>query len=188
MSIFDLHTPETAPEGSRETMKAVSESMGFLPNLYGVFAESPSVIKAYTAITQLLNRSSFNIEEQQLMLLTISAANGCEYCVAAHTMVGKMVQLDDTIIEAIRTGVPIPDAKLARLNAFTKSVVENRGWVSAEEIDAFIDAGFTKAQVLEVVLAVSLKTLSNYVNHFSETPLDDVLEPLAWHAPNPRAA
>ena len=188
MSIFELHTPESAPEDSRETMVAVENTYGFLPNIYGVFAESPSVIKAYTSITQLLSRSSFSAAEQQLMLLTASAVNGCEYCVAAHTMAGKMCELDNTMIEAVRSGIPIPDPKLAKLDAFTKSVVENRGWVSADEIDSFIAAGFTKAQVLEVVLAVSLKTLSNYVNHFADTPLDDALEPTAWKARHIHAA
>lgn len=188
MTTFDLHTSETAPEGSLDAMAGVENAFGFLPNIYGVFAESPSVIKAYTSITQLLNRSSFSPAELQLMLLTTSAVNGCEYCVAAHTMGGKKARLDNTVIEAIRGNIPIPDPRLAKLHKFTKSVVENRGWVSPEEVDEFIQAGFTKAQVLEVVLAVSLKTISNYVNHFAETPLDEALEPLAWKAPHVHAA
>ena len=188
MTTFDLHTHETAPKGSLDAMSGVENVMGFLPNIYAVFADSPSVIKAYTSITQLLNRSSFSPAELQLMLLTTSAVNGCEYCVAAHTMGGKKARLDNTVIEAIRGDIPIPDPRLAMLHKFTKSVVENRGWVTSEEVDDFVEAGFTKAQVLEVVLAVSLKTISNYVNHFAETPLDDALEPLAWQKPVTHAA
>ncbi|MBL6933572.1 MAG: carboxymuconolactone decarboxylase family protein [Rhodospirillales bacterium] len=188
MISFDMHSTDTAPQGSREAIASVEAKMGFLPNIYGILAESPSVIKAYTSITQLLNRGAFSPAEQQLMLLTTSAVNGCEYCVAAHTMVGRMAHLDDATIQAVRNGTPIADSKMAALHAFTKSVVENRGWVAPEEVDAFIGAGFVKAQVLEVILAISLKTISNYVNHFAGTPLDDTFEPDAWRRPDMRVA
>lgn len=180
MATFELHTIDTAPEGSRADMNAVQAKFGFLPNIYGVFAESPSVIKAYIAMTDLLDKSAFTPAEAQLTLLTISAENGCDYCVAAHTMVGKMVALDDQVIEAVRTGLPIPDKRLGRLHHFTKTMVANRGHVSAEEVDAFIADGFTKAQALDVALATALKTMSNYINHFADTPLDEAFEPARW--------
>ncbi len=188
MATFDLYTSETAPAGSREELASIEERVGFLPNIYGIFAESPSVLKAYTAITQLLNRGAFSPAEQQLMLLTASTVNGCEYCVAAHSIACRSTQLDEAVIKAVRNGTPIEDERLASLHAFTKSVVENRGWVSPEELDDFIDAGFTKAQVLEVVLAIALKTISNYTNHFAKAPLDDAFAPEAWQAPDNQAA
>lgn len=188
MTTFDLHTANSAPEDSRATLASVEDKVGFVPNIYGIFAESPSVLKAYTAITQLLNRGAFSPAEQQLMLLTASTVNGCEYCVAAHTMVGKSAHLDDAVIEAVRNGEPIDNPRMATLHSFTKSVVDNRGWVAPEEDDDFIAAGFTKAQVLEVVLAIALKTISNYTNHFAETPLDDAFAPVAWQAPHVYAA
>ena len=188
MSFFNLHTAETAPAGSRKELQSVQEKYGFVPNIYGIFAESPSVIKAYMALTDLLNEGSFSLAEQQLMLLTNSTINGCEYCVAAHTMVGKMAHLDDIVIEAVRTGVPIPDKKMAALHNFTKQIVEKRGWIEKQEIDTFLEAGFSKAQVLEVVLATSIKTLSNYINHMADTPLDEAMQPFAWRAPKSKVA
>jgi len=180
MATFDVYNPNNGPEGSREDMLAVQEKYGFMPNIYGVFAESPAVIKAYLALTNLLNSGSFSPAEQQLMLLTVSALNGCEYCVAAHTMVGKMSHLDDAIIEAVRNGLPIPDARMAALHHFTRQLVEKRGWLDESEVDNFIAAGFSKAQVFEVALANSIKTLSNYINHMADTPLDEAMEPFAW--------
>ncbi|MBT7942505.1 MAG: carboxymuconolactone decarboxylase family protein [Alphaproteobacteria bacterium] len=188
MTTFELHSAATAPEGSRDIMESVEARVGFLPNIYGVFAESPSVIKAYTSITQLLNRGAFSPAEQQLMLLTASTVNGCEYCVAAHSKAGRTVHLEETVIDAVRNGTPISDPRMAALYGFTKSVVENRGWVAPDEVDDFIAAGFVKAQVLEVVLAIALKTISNYVNHFADAPLDDAFEPDAWQAPSARVA
>jgi len=188
MSAFDLHTAKTAPEGVREELAAVEAKFGFIPNIYGIFAESPPVAKAYLALTNLLATTSFSPAEQQLMLLTVSAVNGCEYCVAAHTMAGKMFKLDDTVIEAIRTGLPIPDARLATLHHFTKQLVEKRGWIDNHEIDKFLKAGFTRAQVLEVTLAISIKTMSNYINHMAETPLDEQFAPVAWQAPKAEVA
>jgi len=188
MAKFNVYNIDNCPEESRDDMQSVQEKYGFLPNIYGVFAESPAVIKAYLALTNLLNAGSFSPAEQQLMLLTVSAINGCEYCVAAHTMVGKMAHLDDTVIEAVRTGVPIPEPRMAALHHFTKQLVEKRGWVESEEIDAFLAAGFNKAQVFEVALANSIKTLSNYINHMADTPLDEAMQTFAWDAPESRVA
>ncbi|HER25564.1 MAG TPA: carboxymuconolactone decarboxylase family protein [Rhodospirillales bacterium] len=183
MPIFNVHTLESAPEQSREVMGKVETQFGFLPNIYAVLSESPAVIKAYTSLSNLLGNTTFSRPEQQLMLLTISAANGCEYCVAAHTVVGKRAKLDPAVIEAVRYGHSIEDARLKALHRFTLLIVESRGNVSGAEIDTFMAAGFSKEQVLEVVLAASLKTLSNYINHFAETPLDDAFLEEAWEAP-----
>jgi len=182
MTQFTLHTAETAPVGSRDEIADTTNKFCFLPNIYAVFADSPAVIKAYKAMTNLLLNGSFSPAEQQLMLLTVSTTNDCGYCVAAHTMGGKREGLDDLVIEAVRTGLPIPDRKMAVLHRFTKLIVENRGWVSNDDIDSFMAAGYSRQQVLEVVLAVSLKTLSNYINHFAETPLDEAFEPVRWRA------
>lgn len=188
MSLFNLHTLQTAPEGSRDEISTTEERFGFLPNIYGVMAESPAVIKAYNALGNLLGTTSFSPAEQQLMLLTISAVNCCEYCVAAHTMGGMRAELDGDIINAVRDGATIGDSKLAALSNFTRSVVEKRGNVATREVEAFMAAGYQKDQVLEVVMATALKTISNYINHFAQTPLDNAFSKAAWHAPESKVA
>jgi len=184
MSAFTIHDVETAPTGSRATLEAVARSFGRAPNLFGVFAESPAVLKGYTTLAGLLEKdSAFDATELQVVLLTVSFENDCEYCVAAHTTISKMQSLPGDVVEALRDGGPLPDARLEALRTYTRHVLETRGWVSDEAVQAFLDAGYTRRHQLEVVLGLAFKTLSNYVNHAAGTPLDTAFAPAAWKKP-----
>lgn len=174
------HTRETAPEGSHGIMDAYTERFGFMPNLVSILAESPAALKGYATSYGLLAETDFTPPEQQLIFLATSRENGCRYCVAAHSMAGKMLGLDEETIHAVRDGRPVLDPKLAAIVEFTTKVVAKRGHVSSQDIENFITAGHTQAQVLEVLLGVSTKTISNYMNHIAQTPLDDAFAPMAW--------
>ncbi len=182
MSLFEhVYTQETAPEGSRPTLDKVFERFGMIPNLMGKMAESPAAAKGYATLSGILAAdSSFSPVEQQLLLLTTSRINGCDYCVAAHTMAAGRAKMPEDVVQAIRDDTPIADPRLSALRAYCTKVVENRGWTSEAEQQAFLDAGFTKAQILEVILAVGVKTISNYVNHVTEPTLDKHLEGARW--------
>ncbi|HET54839.1 MAG TPA: carboxymuconolactone decarboxylase family protein [Ignavibacteria bacterium] len=91
-----------------------------------------------------------------------------------------MQKIDEGIIEALRTGEPIKDEKLEALRKFTQTVVERRGWLEENDIEEFLSAGYNKAQLLEVIVGVVQKTLSNYINHIVQTPLDAAFEPNKW--------
>lgn len=99
---------------------------------------------------------------------------------AVHSTVGKMHNLDNEIIEALRNGEPIKDGKFEALRKFTQTVIEKRGWLDEAEIEAFLSAGYSNAQMLEVIVGIAQKTLSNYINHIVQTPLDDAFEPNKW--------
>ena len=101
---------------------------------------------------------------------------------AAHTGIAKQSGVPDDVIAAVRSGRPIQDAKLDALRVFTEQVFHTRGNVTGEQVDAVIDAGYTKANVLEVVLGTALKVISNYTNHIAETPVDKPFEAFAWSA------
>ena len=181
MSHFPIHTRNTAPEGSREPLDHTRKTYGFVPNLYGVFAGSPAAIKGYIAINEAFQKDSgFSPAEQQVVLLAVSATNDCEYCVAAHSTVAAMAKVPEEIVNAIRDGEPIPDAKLEALRRFTERVIERRGRPTQQDLDAFFAAGYEGSHVLGVLVGVAQKTLSNYVNHIAETPLDAQFEPKAW--------
>ena len=180
MTNLNIHTKETAPQKSAELLAGVEKKYGFIPNLMGVFAESPATLKGYLAIGKIFDESSFSPTEQQLVILTASRINECRYCVAAHSAVAGMQNIPADVIEAIRSDQLIADGKLQALRVFTAKVIENRGWVSEGETAAFLAAGYTKAQILEVILGLSFKTLSNFVNHIAETPLDDAFASQAW--------
>ena len=117
---------------------------------------------------------------QQVVLVAASMANGCHYCVAAHTAGLKMAGLADDQIGALRSESPLADPKLEALRVFTSAVVQHRGHVSDADLQTFLAAGYERAQVFEVLLGVAMKTLSNYSNHIADTPLDTQLQPFAW--------
>lgn len=174
---------ENAPEGSKAILEGYKNKLGFVPNLMGVMASSPPVIEGYAALSQLFEKTSFTPAERQVVLLEVSAANGCGYCVAAHTAIAKMQGVADAVVAAVRGAENIPDAKLQALRAFTRSVVETRGYPVEAEKKAFFAAGYGPTQILEVLLGVAMKTLSNYVNHAAETPLDAAFESARWNQP-----
>ena len=180
MSDYPMHTLETAPEKSRPLLEASQKEMGMIPNLHAVMAESPSVLQAYQTLHQLFVDSSFDNEETTVVWQTINVENACHYCVPAHTGIAKMMKVSDDIIDALRDEKPLPDDRLEALRTFTLAVMNKRGNVSKEDLKAFYDAGYGRQQVLEVILGLSQKTLSNYINHIAETPVDEPFEKFRW--------
>ncbi len=183
MSTFTVHTIESAPEKAKPLLAASKKAYGFIPNLHGVFAEAPALLEGYQALSEVYGRSSLSAAEQQVVLLAVSYENACHYCVAAHTGAGKMAGLSDENIEALRNGAPLPDAKLEALRQFTQRMVQSRGWPGDAAIEAFLQAGYTKQQLLDVILGIAVKTMSNYTNHLAHTPLDEVFKANAWQKP-----
>jgi uncharacterized peroxidase-related enzyme len=188
MARFTLHTPETAPSPAGERLAALRKAWGFIPNLHATLAEAPTVLEGYDALFALAAKGTRSAAEQQVVFLTASRLNGCEYCVSGHTALAGRAGLDAAAIEALREGGALADARLETLRRFAASVVEQRGHVGEAGLEAVFAAGFTRAQVLEVVLIVATKVISNYVNHLTGTPLDAFMAPTAWVAPARRAA
>jgi uncharacterized peroxidase-related enzyme len=177
---FDVYTIENAPEQSRATLEGVKQAYGFVPKLFGVFAESPAAAQAYAAIGKALEKAGLTAIEQQVVFLSVSAENACKYCVAAHSTIAKGVKMPDDVLAALRGQEELPDARLQTLSEFTRAVISNRGWVPDENLQAFLDAGFERRHVLDVLTIIAMKTLSNYTNHIAETPLDDAFSAQAW--------
>lgn len=173
MSNFELFTQESAPEGSKALLQKSVAAFGMIPNLHAVMAESPELLDAYQQLHTLAQQTSFNKEELTVVWQTINVEHGCHYCVPAHSAIAKSMGVDDSIVAAIRGGQDPSDSKLAALRQFTLTVVRQRGVVAADAINAFYAAGFTKQNVLEVILILSQKVISNYVNHVADTPIDE---------------
>ncbi len=181
-------TLDDAPEASCAPLKAATAKYGFTPNLLAKMANAPSVLKAYIQLNGLLEQTSLTPTERQTVLLTVSRENDCRYCVAAHSVIASMQNVEDNVIDSIREGRPIGDEKLEALSRFTSEVVTTRGWPSDQAKQALEDAGYTAAQALEVVLGVTVKTLSNYVNHLADTELDDAFAAKAGEPGEPASA
>lgn len=190
MTHFPLHTPDTAPQSSKEILHATTAAWGFTPNLHAKLAESPVALKAYDALFALIsNEATLSPVEQQVVYMTINVFHGCEYCTAGHSFLSRLADMDETVLAALRDQHPIDNARLEALRRFTETVVVNRGVVADGEMDAFGAAGYTPAQVLEVVTIIATKTISNYANHVTRTPLEDFMaDPaLRWHDPEGRS-
>jgi AhpD family alkylhydroperoxidase len=179
---YPVHTIEAAPAASRPLLKQALATYGVVPNLLAVLSSAPPVLEAYLTLQKLFATSSLSAVEQQVVLLTVSTDNACTYCVAAHTLMAATQGVDPVVLEAIRSSTSLGDPRLEALRAFTQAVVSGRGWPPQDVLDGFLAAGYGEAQVLEVVLGIAFKTLSNYANHLTGTPLDAMFETTRWSA------
>jgi len=171
-TILNPVTDNTAPEASRPVLEAVRKAFGFVPNLFATLANSPTTLQGYTTLEGIWEKGTLTSVERQLVLLTASTENRCGYCSAAHATVAKMLKADERTVRAVRTGAPIADAKLNALVTLTRELVAARGHARQRTIDAFLAAGYTAPQVLEVLVGIGLKTISNYLDHINPTEID----------------
>ena len=184
MDTFTVHTLATAPAESRPLLEATKKAWGFVPNLQAMLAESPVALAAYETLFGLVSKTSFSPIEQQVALLAVSVFHGCEYCTMGHTYLARSVKTPEAVVQALRSRAPLEDARLQALRSFTEAVVRERGHAGDAAVAAFLGAGFTRAQVLEVLVIVALKTISNYGNHLAHTPKEGFMSDpaLAWTA------
>jgi len=180
MTDFTIHDIGSAPEKSKPLLENSQKGFGMIPSLHGVMAEAPGALEAYQTLHQLVLDSSFDNDETTVVWQTINVENACHYCVPAHTGIAKMMEVSDDIINALRDETPLPSDRLEALRTFTLAVMNKRGNVSKQDLDAFYEAGYKHRQVLEVILVLSQKTLSNYINHIAETPIDEPFQKFAW--------
>lgn len=191
MTTFTIHTVQSAPAGSQDRLVAVRNAWGFVPKLQATLAESPVALKAYDDLFGLIAReATLTAAEQQIVYQAINVFHGCEYCTAGHTFLSRKAGVPEDAIAAIRNQQPIADARFEALRQFAEIVAETRGFAGDKAVDAFIAAGFTKAQVLEVVTIIATKVISNYTNHLTHTPLEDFMSDpaLRWEDPKRRTA
>jgi alkylhydroperoxidase family enzyme len=180
MTILTAHTLNTAPEESHPLIEKSISAFGMLPNLHAVLASSPETLKAYQTLHELFTQTSFNAEELTVVWQGINVENGCNYCVPAHTGIAHSMKVDSTLTAALRNQEPMPTAKLQALLDMTLAIVRNRGHVSEQELNNFYAAGYQEQQILEIILGLSQKTISNYTNHIAQTPIDQPFKKFAW--------
>ena len=184
MTTLKVHNIETAPEGSKALLENSQKAYGMIPGLHGVLAGAPGILEAYQTLHQLFVDSSFNNEELTVVWQTINIEHACHYCVPAHTGIAKMMKVDDDITEALRNETPLENPKLEALRTMTLTIVRNRGQVTQEDLNTFYAAGYEERQVLEIILGLSQKTISNYANHIANTPVDAGFKKFAWSKEN----
>jgi len=169
---YTVHDKSTAPSAARALLEKAESGYGFVPNLLGIMAESPALLEAYMTMNQIFEKTDFSASEKQVVLLAVSANNDCGYCTAAHTAIARMQGVPEEVARAAATGREIDDPKLEALRKFTGTVVSSRGNPSQADISAFLDAGYERRHVFDVLTGMGMKTLSNYTNHIADTPID----------------
>jgi uncharacterized peroxidase-related enzyme len=189
MARLPLPTIENAPEDAQPRLQAALKNNGFLPNLVRVLANAPVVLETYQTVGAINARGGLSLAEREALQITAAAIHGCGFCVAGHTAVAyKQAKLPEPVVDALRDGTEVTDKRLDAVAVFTRAVIRSRGNVDDAELAAFRDAGFTAANVLEVILGVSLATLCNFANNLARTDLNPELSQYAWHGSVPVAA
>lgn len=183
MTDFTLHDQTSALDDSKPLLEKSLKSFGMIPNLHAVMAEAPATLEAYQKLHELVLNTSFDNDEKSVVWQSINVEHDCHYCVPAHSAIARSMNVSENIDNALRDKTPLPNEKLEALRNFTLAVVRKRGQVSEQDVKAFHNAGYKRQQLLEVVLVVSQKVMSNYINHIAQLPVDKPFKaarPLCW--------
>lgn len=185
--MFKYFTKDDAPKESLLQIERSLKNYGFFPKLHQILAAAPAAYQAYLDTFGLFeNNTTFSPLEQQVVFMTANYENNCHYCIPGHSFLMQFKKMPADIIEALREGLPIKDTKLEALRSYTRLLLDKRGHLDKSEIKAFLDAGYTERQALEVLVGLSSKLISNFANSLAHTELDDVCKPLAWVHPKDR--
>lgn len=167
---FKVPQPEEVSDTNRKILLGMKESLGMIPNIYATYAYSDHALKRYTEFSG--GATSLNSQEKEVVNLVVSQINGCTYCQAAHTAMGQKVGFTKDQTIAIRKGEVDFDAKLSALAQLTHSIVQNRGKADDERVAAFLDAGYSRENLVDLILAIGDKTMTNYLHNITQIPVD----------------
>ena len=179
---FQIHTIESAPEKSKQPLQGLQDKFGFIPNMAATMAESPVLINAFIGGFMSFHGGSFSESEKQVLLLTNAATLKSPWTVAFHSTMALEAGVSAADVEAIRHGRLPRDAKYAPLSGMAKALIEKRGQVSDAELKAFTSAGYSEAQILEVINGVGISTMAALAGNLAGTPLEARFKAQVWAA------
>ena len=176
-----LNVTDAQPE-ARELLETAQKKTGFIPNMYKAMANSSGLLNTYMqGYVAFREKSGFSPTEQEVIFLTISQSNGCEYCMAAHSFLAEAASgVPADVTRAIRDDKQIPESKLSALSIFTSVMVTKHGLPSKTDVEQFLKAGYQEKAILEIIHAIAVKTISNYTNHIFHTDVDEVFSKHLW--------
>ncbi|WP_405114588.1 carboxymuconolactone decarboxylase family protein [Micromonospora sp. NBC_01405] len=185
---FTAHTHDTAPAAAQPTIEGVRRKFGYLPAPVALMASSPQLLKGFLTINGIFEQCGLDQLEREVVVLTVATRNECHVCVAMHTGTLTGQGVDPVLIGALRSGTPLPEARLEALRLFTLAVLDHRGAVPDDVLRAFLAAGYHPGNALDVVLGVGTYTISTFANRLTDAPLDPQLADHAWpSSPAPAA-
>ena len=170
MKNLTVPTRESVSENNQIIFDNLQKTVGFVPNMFAFYAHSPTALEDYLSLQN--RKTSLNNKEKEVVNLIVSQLNGCNYCKAAHTAIGKMIGFtEEQTIEIRRANISF-NSKLNSLVQLTKEIVENRGDISSDVLDKFFEEGYTTENFVDVVMAVGDKIMSNYLFAIVKVPID----------------
>jgi uncharacterized peroxidase-related enzyme len=172
---FTVPTRAEVSANNQGIFDNLQKGLGFIPNLYAYYAKNETALGDYLTLQN--RKSTLTAKEREVINLVTSQINGCRYCQSAHTALGKMNGFTDEQIIAIRKGTASFDSKLDALAKFTSSTVENRGRATEESKEAFFVAGYDEANMIDVVVVIGDKIMSNYLHNLTGFEIDFPLAP-----------
>lgn len=182
MPSFPVHPIDSAPEQSRPVLQQLQQTFGFIPNIAGVMAESPVLIGAFVQLFQRVHSGTFTEAQIQTLLLTNAVTNACTWAVAFHTALALNEGLEPADVDAIRAGRSPADRQHAALSTLTRAAIEKRGHLDERDVNAFLEAGFRRDQVLEMLAVTAASTITNYAGNITQPPLEAQFQLHAWQA------
>lgn len=169
---YMVHTIETTPENSKSSLIMTEQQFGFIPNVIRQMSESPNAVQGFMQIFGLYEKSSLSVEERWVILLVVSG-QCANYCVAANSTIAKMSGVSSEIVGKVRNKIPLTDSKLEALRLFANEMVSNYGMVSEKTRKRLFKVGFTKENILDAILGITVETMASYTARLAETPLDE---------------
>lgn len=180
MSRYTLYRADTAAEAAHDTLIAVEEAVGFLPNVVAALGKMPNGLGALVAMNTQFAEGRLTPVEREIVQLAVSVQNRCGYCVAGHSAFGRDLGMSGADIAALRANRPLPVVREEALRRFARALAVNKGHDSDADYEAFLKAGYTADQAADVVLGVAVKMYTNMLAIWLSLPLDDKFLPYVW--------
>jgi alkylhydroperoxidase family enzyme len=179
---FTVHTIESAPEKSKQALQNIELTFGVIPNVTATMAESPVLINAFVGSFANFLDASFNESEKQVLLLTNAVTLKCPWTVAFHSTMAMQERVPESDVKAIRDGKLPNEPKYAALSGMAKALIEKRGNVTEADLERFTSAGYSRAQILEVITGTGVSTMAATTGNMTNTPVEDLFKAHTWAA------
>jgi AhpD family alkylhydroperoxidase len=180
MQAFPVHTIESAPERSKPFLEALQQALGMIPNIAGAMSTSPVLIGSLVGLFQKVHGGNFSEGQIQVLLLTNAVTNACPWAVAFHTALALNEGVEPADVQAIRESRTPQNPKSATLSGLARTLIEKRGRLDDLDVSRFLQAGFDKAHLLEVIAVVAASTITNYTGNITQPPVEAAFEAYAW--------
>jgi len=167
---FEVPTKSTVSEENKAILENIEKGVGFVPNIYATYALSNNALARYTSFAN--GKTSLKNKEKEVVNLVVSQINGCTYCQAAHTAIGKMNGFTDEQILEIRKSAATFDPKFDALAKLSKSIVENAGKIDDKVLETYFEAGYTKENLVDTIVAIGEKAITNMLHNVTKIPID----------------